>query len=467
MHAHLIIKFISWKFLESSQFYINCRLYLCTNSIVLKMIIDLCDSDSDEEYSHAVNTNVDSLTHTSSSSSSFQSNSGDDLIPIEKILNSESSQIKKPRGDANYYHKMKKGFKFRKPNSNSSSNSNISLQVDGFQCHEDEETKSTSASVPEIVTNTIKTKPATTKKPKSKSMLSKSQSISVEGHVASTLNKNPRNNSTYYSEIAMVTSPSLLCHKYLESLLQYFTIENSCFTNDNMSATQTQTEPLNDNNVNNNGSGNNINIMSRLLPADHKANTKKGKKEIEVLQTLIDKNKLSSSQDKQLFSLHIDTSASVDARTKIDGLCVWTHRKCEMGGSCGLGRTNSSIFPFVVVFIPPKTFIELCLDYAITTSTASTSTNQHNNDENEFTKLKTEMLNLRTRLSTLFGSLYSSVPSETDKLQSTSSTSVCRISLVIENLHVAAISYLQAGSMVPLQSQNQNQPIYEVCTAFT
>jgi hypothetical protein len=141
---------------------------------------------------------------------------------------------------------------------------------------------------------------------------------------------------------------------------------------------------------------------------------------------------------------------------------VWTHRKGDLGRSCGLGKENSTLFPFVAVLVPPKTFIEMCLlNISAAAAAANTTMSQQqqaaamSHDDCEFSELRNEMQSLRHRLSAIFGSLYVSESAAT--LPSSSSSSgtaapvMCRISLIVENLHVAAINYLQAGSLVPSQ----------------
>lgn len=220
-----------------------------------------------------------------------------------------------------------------------------------------------------------------------------------------------------YSEISIVTDCSFLCHKYLETLLQNFTIENSCFTSTNAGPTE------------------NDGIMSQLLPSNHKGSSKKGIKDLEHLQASLEKNKLNALQDKRLFKLYIESNRT---HHHIEGLCFWTHRRVDLGGSCGLGRTNSTVFPFMTVIFDPRKFIELCL--------AGDSSNE------EFQHLKSEMFILRQRLLSLFDcSLNSSNGRDGD---SSSGVKTCRLSLIIENLQVAAISYLQSSS----QGRSQ-QPI--------
>ena len=220
--------------------------------------------------------------------------------------------------------------------------------------------------------------------------------------------------SSCYSEISIVTDCSFLCHKYLENLLQNFAIENSCFTSTSTRSTE------------------NDGIMSQLLPSNHKGSSKKGIKDLEHLQASIEKNKLNALQDKRLFKLYIDSNRT---HHHIEGLCFWTHRRVDLGGSCGLGRTNSTLFPFMAVIFDPRKFIELCL--------AGDSSN------GEFQNLKDEMFVIRKRLLLLFDSgLNNSNGRDGD---SSSGVKRCRLSLIIENLQVAAISYLQSSSLGPSQ----------------
>ena len=191
--------------------------------------------------------------------------------------------------------------------------------------------------------NSISSAPTTTaanKKLKTKRTTSKHTSSSTNQPPPITTTatpKYPKNSNTYYSEVSITIHPSLVSSEHTLALLDKFAFDSTDLT--------LLTTPTASNN------------------STSKLSKKTKEKNLSILLQSIDQNKLRSLTDKSLFTLYINNNtASATSTTNsnsIPGLCLWNHRKIELGGRCRIGGHNSDLFPFVVIDYCPQKFVDL------------------------------------------------------------------------------------------------------------
>ena len=154
--------------------------------------------------------------------------------------------------------------------------------------------------------------------------------------------KYPKNSNTYYSEVSITILPSLISSEHTLALLDKFAFDSTDLT---LLTTPTTKGHNSDPKASNNSTS--------------KLSKKTKEKNLNILLQHIDQNKLRSLTDKSLFTLYINSNNGTNSNNSIPGLCLWNHRKIELGGRCRIGSQNSDLFPFVVIDYCPQKFVDL------------------------------------------------------------------------------------------------------------
>lgn len=190
--------------------------------------------------------------------------------------------------------------------------------------------------------------------------------------------KVPQTNNAY-REVGLVVEDSVINRQHIKKLLECFTVQAS--------------------------------NMSLLLLTPDGIGTNKNKKERiqnELILRELEQNQLRAHTDHSLFRLY------ADKRLTIPGLCLWTHRRIELGGNCGLGGTNSTVYPFSVILYSSERFANLVFSslldrYTVTSGISCSSSSIGTGSRiasifsEEFSLLHDEVVCLRKRLQDILG----------------------------------------------------------------
>jgi hypothetical protein len=237
---------------------------------------------------------------------------------------------------------------------------------------------------PEFISATTSTNP------KTKFNIYKNSKFNRLASVIAT--KVPNNNQKCHAEVGLVVNYNVLeNHNMLEKLLEMFSIQSDGLT-----------------------------IVQNTFP--NSVRNKKDQVSKDSLVETIERNKAKSMVDKTGIQLHFSKALNMP------GLCLWSHRKVEMGGSCNLGASHSTIFPFVVIVYQPQRFVDLIF------ANHSSST-VYDQEIDEFENLHQEMINIRQILSGIIGH---------------QEVHQCRITLLIAQIETYALSKLKSQVIIKI-----------------
>ena len=195
---------------------------------------------------------------------------------------------------------------------------------------------------------------------------------SSSSQTASNIARAPRTNNAF-REVGLVVEGSVINRQYAKKLLECFTVQAA--------------------------------NMSLLVDPESAATNKKTRTQNETILREVEQNQLRALTDHSLFRLY------ADKRLTMPGLCLWTHRQIELGGNCGLGAPYSTVFPFAVVLYSSQRFANLVFSSLLDRSGAATSSSSGNGVgsrveaifEEEFSLLHDEIVCLRQRLQETLG----------------------------------------------------------------